>query len=509
MKFSRVLLLIGAGVLLRVLYFDAMEFKADEAEAILLAKYWLGRGIPRFGLMSGAGILNPPGFIFVLLPVLLFTSSPLAVGLYVAAFGLAAIFLIYRLGVEIGSPGAGLWAGAFLAAHPWLILYSRKIWAQSLLPFFVLLLLLAVVRCGRKSRSRAVFWTGPLLALTWQIHYSAYSVALVFSAWFLVEAARKNINRRWAMAGFLAGILLLAPYLSHSLQTGFLDIRRSVREIGGGPGCPILDIVKVWAGTSFAGNFGYPFSFRPVSLALTPLGVSQPWLQPVAVAGTALVLALAAAGALIRPGKEGETAFRPSLEFWLALFAVSPILLYLARGRAVPPHYFIVGLPALLLLAGLGVEKCRRGWGAGGRASRLCGRLPDLAGIAVVLGGGVLWISFISYINRAGGTAGDYGIAYRCQAAVAEKLASEKIHPRAIDARLTRDNSIGVFYLLSLKSRPPFAPQTVRIIDSLLFPGRVCGPGEIRREVSGSGPLEICFAPAPEPWRPARPGSPR
>ncbi len=369
----------------------------------------------------------------------------------------------------------------------------------------MLLLLLAVARCRRKSRSRAVFWIGPLLSLTWQIHYSAYGVALFFFAWFLVEAVRKHINRRWAAAGFLAGLVLLAPYLSHSRQTGFLDFRRSVREIGAGPGCPILDIVKVWAETSFAGGFGYSFSSAPVSLALTPLGAARPWLQPVASAGTALVLALAAAGAFIRPEKKGGA----SLEAWLAIFAVSPIFLYLVRGRAVPPHYFIVGLPALLMLAGLGMEKSRRWRGTGEKTNRLCLHLPNLGGMAVVLGGGALWIFFISYINRAGGTAGDYGIAYRCQAAVAEKLGAEKIYPGAIDARLTRDNSIGVFYLLSLKSRPPFAPRTVRLVDSLLFPGRVCGPDEIREEVSGSGPLKICFSPVPEPWRPPRPRLPR
>ena len=147
-------LLIITGVFLRIRYFDLMEFKSDEVTAILITKYWLSRGVPQFGLMSSAGILNPPGFIYLLSPLVIITSSPLWIGFYITCFNIAALWLLYRLGIKIGSSLAGFWACGFMAVHPWLILFARKIWAQSLLPFFVIAFLIVIVQCTQEPRSR-------------------------------------------------------------------------------------------------------------------------------------------------------------------------------------------------------------------------------------------------------------------------------------------------------------------------------------------------------------------
>lgn len=489
-----ILAILAVGIALRLLHLDLMEFKADEVEALLVTEYWLDRGVPQFGMMASTGIPEPPGFIFILLPMVALTSAPLLVALYHTAFGILALWGFYLLGTALGSPRAGLWAAALGAVHPWLILYSRKIWPPNLLVLFVLLLLIILARCRRQIRSRSIFWAGPILSLTWQIHYSAYAATLVFLGWFVMEAVRRRINWRWAGWGFGAGLLLLSPYLTYAVRTSFVDFRHTLGEFFGERRLmvrPLVSPVKVWAGVSFAGCFGYPLSKRPAPISQTMLGREQPWLETVAVASTILVITLALAGLTLRPGRRKDQPALSAAEPWLAFFVAVPLLLCLALRRGVPPHYYFIGLPALVMLAACGLEQSRAALARFPRA----GRLPSLAGAAILVGGVAVWLFFLAYINRVGGTGGDYGIAYRCQKAAAEALAGERIAPGAVDARLTRDGGIGIWYLLARKSRPPFSGRRVRLVDSLLFPDADCRPGEIIRPVPGAGPLRICFLP--------------
>jgi hypothetical protein len=494
-----IILVIVIGAVLRLCLFDLMEFKADEVNAILLTEHWLNSGIPQFGLMSGVGIMNPPGFVIILLPVISFSLSPLVVGFYIAGFNIVSIWLIYRLGVILGSPRGGFWAGAYLAVHPWLILYSRKIWAQSLLPFFILLILITLARCSRSKYSRCIFWVVPLIALTWQIHYSVYGALIFIVIWFAAEVVRRRVNWRWFLPGLAFGLIIFAPYLYYSMKTGFKDFLFSYQQMGRGtdPLGIIYSQVKVWAETSFSGGFGYPFALKPISLALTPLGLEKPWLQPLAGIGTFLVIFFAVLGLSLRR-RESRTIFR--FEVWLALFSILPLLLYMIRGRGVSPHYFIAGIPAVLMLAGLGTEKFRSLLKKNRGKIRILASLSYLGGMIVILSGILIWLSFILYINRTGGTGGDYGIAYRFQANVAEALVADRVSPEAIDARLTRDDSIGIFYLLKYKFNtcPPYASRRERIVDILCYPDWRCLPGEILVPLSGRGPLKRYLVPYDE-----------
>ncbi len=490
------LLLIAVGILVRMICFELMEFKADEVEAILLTKYWLKHGVPQFGLISGIGIRNPPGFVFLLIPIIFFTSSPLSVGLCVVAFNIAALFLIYRLGVALDSPWAGLWACAFMAVHPWLVLYSRKIWAQSLLPFFIVLLLLVLARCSRISRSRTVFWVAPLASVIGQIHYSGYCVAVFLLVWLAVQALGRRVNWTAAWAGLLVGLILFLPYIFYITRTNFADLNYAVRLIFGERGEVSrngLWLVALWGKTAFAGGLAYPFISEALPLSRSPLGAAMPWLNIMAVTSTALVLLLAGAGVLLPEKKKEVGSTLARFGRWLFIFTAVPVVMYLARGRKIPPHYYIISIPPVLMLAGLGLEKLKRELAESGLFRGRLSSLPSITGFLVIVYGAVIWLSFILYLNRTGGTGGDYGLTYRVQEAAAEILVEEKIDPARVDACLTRDNSIGVSYLISILpgGEGPYSNRRARLVDTFLFEGQGCTAGEVS---AGKGPLEICIS---------------
>ncbi len=510
---SRPLLLLAAIVflaaILRLSFLDLMEFKNDEVAGIVLARGALRDGLSRegmAGMMSGAGIRNPPGFVYLLLPVAAFTASPLPYAYWVAAFGVAAVLLLFLIGRELGAPAAGFWAAALLAAHPWHILYSRKIWAQSLLPFFVLLLLLVVARCERVNKSRAAVWAGILASLIWQIHYSGYCVLPFLALWLLVSAARRRLNCLFAGGGIVLGAAILVPYALYLQRTGGADLFRSFSGPWfGGPAAMenLGKILRGFAATAFSGGFGYPFTSALSPLSRTPLGEGSPGISAAASVAPFLILALAAAGTFAffrRKAAPVLAGFVP----WLVLFVLAPPVLYFIRGIEAPPHYFLVSFPAVLFLAGSGMETissalAKRGLSAGGKGN---GRFAGVAlvsgaailGMLVVFTGVSVWKAFIVRVGTAEGTGGDYGLTYRVQERAVRALIEERV--AEVDASLLRDEGIGIRYLLDLRRddcRPDPAVRA-RLIDTLLFPGRKCST--YRGETVGRrvGPISICLS---------------
>jgi hypothetical protein len=457
-------LLLALAAVLRLLFFDLMEFKGDEVAALRMARRWGEIGqVPRFGLMSGVGIRNPPGFMYVLAPLTALTDSPVAAGVAIALATLVALPLLWYAGRVVGAPRAGLFAAATMAAHPWLILYSRKIWAQSLLPLYVSALLLALALAVRDRPSRAVFWIPPLAVLAWLTHYSAYGLAIVAAAGFAAAALRRRLHGRAAWAGVGVALILLAPYAAHLVAGGWRDLVATWRLAPGLPAAcgresAAADSLSVrFAQTAFAGGFGFPFGFRPVSLDTVFRGAGGLALHLAALAATTAELALAASGAATawRRGSPERRAFAA----WALAAVLVSLGLYAFKQVKPEPHYFIVTLPPLLLLAGLGAERLPR-------------RLAVWTGAGMVVAGAAVWLAVLLTIRHNGGTAGDYGVTYRAQRAVAERLAADPRGLRILDASLTRDESVGVRYLLALaRTASPTNGTPVILADAAIYPG--------------------------------------
>lgn len=492
------LLLVLTGGALRLLAFDMMEFKYDEVRAIELTEYWLARGIPQFGMMSGVGVRNPPGFIFFLAPVVHATSSAIAIALAIAALNIMALWVIYRVGCRLGCVGAGLWACGLMAAHPWLILYSRKIWAQSLLPFLVAMLLLVVAHCLARPRSAAVFWLGPLVSLLWQTHYSAYAVLVFAAAWVLVEMVRGRINRLMLEAGLLAGVVLVLPYFAYLCRTVFADAISSM-QMAQSESWRLDHLLGCWIRTAFAGGFGHPFAFRPTSLADALPGAGGAGLHACGIMGTVMVVGAVLYGLAPDKGElPGRTFDRAGDRRWLALLLLLPPLLYWLKRVPAEPHYFIVGLPALLLLAGLGMARfgalVQRGTGFAKYA--LAGLLPGVVAMAC---GALVWLGVLATIVSRGGTGGDYGLGFRVQEDAAELVASKGIAAVKIDMRMMRDSGVGIAYILRglepAAGKPAFGRAV--LVDTLLHPGLVLEFPARDGSSALVGPLAVIFQPDP------------
>ena len=225
--------ILATGAYLRFSHLDLLEFQGDEAYAASLALEFVKHGkLPSAGLMSSVGVTNPPLFIYLLVPMFALSVNPVCVSCCIAALGLAAVAAGWWMGRKYYGSVAGLVTAAFFAVSPWAVIYSRKIWAQDLVPVFATATMWAVhtVCVGRKPK--AVFWCILLPLCVLQIHFSG--LALLATVLVILVWLRPGVDWRMAVAGGIVALLSMIPYLQLQSRTGWVDFKQAMNTVGGG-----------------------------------------------------------------------------------------------------------------------------------------------------------------------------------------------------------------------------------------------------------------------------------
>jgi hypothetical protein len=412
------------GAWLRLDRLDLMEFKEDEARMYVLASRHAGGQFLPHGLVSGQGLLNPPVAAHLFALVRFWTPDPLALAYLPAALGVVALPLCFALTCEVFGLAAALTATMLFATAPLPALYARKIWAQDLLPPLVILTMACAFRLVRTRQPFYAAAFALLAAAMIQVHYSALVfVAMGVVLMFWVRGWR--VAAGWAV-GVVLGVLSLAPFLAHEVRTGFRDVHLGAewaRQTDLPPAGPVETLrhlrnlaTDTWFRHYVAGNGSYETYDREVAR------------MPATHWAAACLFCAGAALALYRARRRNEDRL---LLLWLGL---PPLVWSVAPSVA---HYQIVALPAPFMAAGLLVEAAwatrpaspwaRRAWRGVAVALAACC-------VAVAVAHAVFFHSFLGYLERNGGTRGDYDLTYRSQQAIAAQI-----------ARFAADRSFDVF----------------------------------------------------------------
>lgn len=205
------------GALLRFTWVGDMEYKNDE-RIMFHAVQTVGRTEPwpLVGMRSGVGLPNPglSEWVFIAIGRAASVESPLDLARAVQALNVLALawLLAIALRKRGDSRAIWLWAFALAAVCPVEVIYERKIWAQSILPIFILAFLEA---WDRRIRPSGAFAWGLLSALIGQIHMSGFFLAAGFAGWTLASSRRA----RWGawLVGAAVGVIPLEPWLREIL----------------------------------------------------------------------------------------------------------------------------------------------------------------------------------------------------------------------------------------------------------------------------------------------------
>ncbi|MEX2720683.1 MAG: ArnT family glycosyltransferase [Candidatus Wukongarchaeota archaeon] len=242
------LLLLGIIILaffLRIYKLSLAEFKNDEAFWCQQAKKMIETGeIPLRGQHAGATnitiYLGPFLTYLTALSFLIFGESVKS-GIYMVVFlNTATVYLTYKTGKELYDTSTGLIAAFLLAISPWMVIYSRKIWPQDLLPFFLSLMILTTYKIvtttattttttmkdlkNPQEKMKKEWYTvilGVSIGLSIQLHLTALILPLLALILFYIY----KVPLKQYIILILSILLALSPLLIHDFFHGFQNIK--------------------------------------------------------------------------------------------------------------------------------------------------------------------------------------------------------------------------------------------------------------------------------------------
>ncbi|MDB9786749.1 hypothetical protein OAB57_01475 [Bacteriovoracaceae bacterium] len=206
-------LMIICGIGLRTIFPADMEWKADEKLMHYFTTQASERGEwPLVGMTNSKKMHNPGLSVWVFIAgSKIFGTSPLDLVRFVQWSNILALLIIFGVAFTCKprEREIWLWTAALLAVNPTAIILARKIWAQSILPLFVIVFL-----CGQWRRHTTIgsFIFGIVGATIGQVHMAGFFLAFTSYVGVIFFQREKWKVFPWIL-GNMIGALGLIPWI--------------------------------------------------------------------------------------------------------------------------------------------------------------------------------------------------------------------------------------------------------------------------------------------------------
>ncbi len=341
-------LVLVVSAVLRLPAPDLTPFGHDEAlEAARARPIWYGAR-PVESEITSWWIPDPAGLLYFFALAEAFERPAVARVELVALANVAAVAVAYAAARRVFGPGVALASGMLYAVNPWAVLFGRQPWVITQPLLTALMLMAALMVCGRRDRR----WIVPFFlvgAAQTQTHLLAilYGPPVLLT---LVLFARRWFGRELSLGAGMAAIIV-APFALHlwSRSEEIADaLARGNRGFTLLPD-PSASVLTLWliGGAHLDAKLG----FR--TPALEALGM--PLLAISALLGLLLLVGIVdSVRAVLRQGPGWEA------HALLLIWFLSPLGAMSWQSSAVYIHYVLVLLPTPFLLIALGLRALLR-----------------------------------------------------------------------------------------------------------------------------------------------------
>lgn len=213
-----------------------MTFLGDEGRDVLVVKRMIVD--KKFTLLgptaSVGGFFLGPIYYYFMLPFLwLWRLDPVGPAVMVALFGVATIFLVYKVGKDFFDEKTGLLASSLYALSPLVIAYSRSSWNPNLVPFFSLLFIFCLKKLVEENNWFWWFLAGITIGIGLQLHYLfTFLIPIGFFYVFLFKRGKFFLKKYGLSAlGLLVGWL---PFLAFEIRHRFPNTQTIIKFLFAG-----------------------------------------------------------------------------------------------------------------------------------------------------------------------------------------------------------------------------------------------------------------------------------
>ncbi len=408
------LLILVLAALARFTYPGAVEFKHDEATLSLLALDWLAGGeFPLTGMPSSVGVPNAPASVYVMALPYALGADALSATWFVAGLNVTGVGLLWLIVYRYFGFAPALVTGLVYALNPWVILYSRKIWAQDFHTPFLLLALFLGLYGFLEGRRWAQVLCLPVMLFALQIHFAAW-VLLPLYLWLVVIGGRRVLPLA-LLVSVLLGALVLMPFalgIAQTVENRPDRLANVLNRSGSGLAFREEALIYTIGLAAGLGVEGEGMSLEKSTLTQELPGFSVLWLG---VYGAAALIGLAA-----------SWRYGWHLAGLVWGWALLPLLAFSVSWTEVYPHYFIGSLPAYALLIGVGVAQLATVGAGRSSPLRWLGFLALALFCLLPLSQGYYWSRLIAFADTTYRRQDSFATPLRYLLEVRDTLAQER-----------------------------------------------------------------------------------
>ncbi len=249
---SKYILLIVIGLILAYSSFLRLDnirnyqvFLGDQGRDVLTVLRMVKGDLVFIGpTASVGGFFLGPFYYYLMTPALIASNfDPVGPAVMVALLSIAATYLCYYFAKNYISTSAGIIAALIFAVSRLVVEYSRSSWNPNVLPFFSLLLVIALAKIIDTRTKRKQWWfvtIGACLGIIIQLHYQAIVMHVFAVGVYLFYLWREHIRNTGRtvmtllkeLAFMLVGVgIFLGPFIAFEIYHSFPNTQNIYRFV--------------------------------------------------------------------------------------------------------------------------------------------------------------------------------------------------------------------------------------------------------------------------------------
>jgi hypothetical protein len=206
-------------------------FLSDQGvEGLEIYNSYIQKTFPLVGPSSSYGFYQGPAFYYLIyIPFVLSNFNPLFVIYYLALFGVATTYLIYRFGTKLFNEKIAFAIAFLYAVSPSMSTSDKTLWNPTTIPFFSLVLLFSYFQIVHSKRS-LLWWIiqGACLSILVQLHHTNYFLILLtflFSVYLCIYNRAKIYQyMKGIIISIIAFLLVMSPFIYYEINNNFIDM---------------------------------------------------------------------------------------------------------------------------------------------------------------------------------------------------------------------------------------------------------------------------------------------